>query len=105
MRHPARQHAPPRQAREVHARHVAKPTQLATRHVEVGRVEAEPAHKLLRRYVQRPHVRACDAAHAPQAARVQRAQLLQQHLGDEGHQLSLPYSMIASTTPSYAAAF
>jgi len=42
--------------RVVHARHVAEPAELPPRHVEVGRVEPEPARQVLSRDVVLPRV-------------------------------------------------
>ena len=61
---------------------MTEPAQLPARHVEVSRVQPEPAHQLVRCDAQAPRVRARDAAHAAQAAPVERAQLLQQLLSE-----------------------
>ena len=60
MRHRAGEHAS-RQPREVHARHMAEPAQLPARHVEVSRVQPEPAHQLVRCDAQAPR-RTCAPA-------------------------------------------
>ena len=44
------------QPRVVHAGHVAEPAELPPRHVEVGRVEPEPARQVLGRDVVLPRV-------------------------------------------------
>ena len=56
-------------------------TKASSIHVEVGRVEPKPARQVLGRDVVLPRVLARHAAHRARAARVQRAQLLLQRLG------------------------